>query len=649
MKFIFIILLFFCHVAGATNYYVKSGGSDAANGLTDGTAWETITKVNSFSFASGDSILFKRGDLFYGAIVVSRATIRFGAYGSGAKPIVSGFTTVTGWTDTGGNIWESSAVTGANVPNMVTIQNINTAMGRYPNTGWATLETATGLTAITDNELSGTPSFVGGECVIRDYSWFMSRAPITAHSAGTLTTGNHPYSGFEGTKFFIQNNVNTLDIQNEWFFSIANRKLKIYSAASPVAVKITTLDTLFYNGSYNDVTVSNINFEGANVAAICLGVSGANRSGLKVYNCGIYFSGRNAIYGTRIQSSTIEYCDISEANNNGILLNSVGGYSSFDTVRNCTISNVGLLVGMMYHTSGINDEMQAINVKGTNTTICRNRIDNVGYNGIQFRYGDNRVTYNRINNYCLSFADYGADGGGVYTVTSNGTGPYTGNVVDHNVIVNPFGVANNYYADDWSAGISFTYNTSVGGDNAMYLHNPKNITIDHNNFYNAKSNMFYIYNDDSLVNVTGLVNINNMFFATSTTCLMFNPFSKFRNDFTGWFTKSDTNKYWRPTLPSYKIGRYTYRPVAWPATLSGADFSLATLRSSYGYDLNSIEGAAEAKQASIFINYGASQTLTFDAKYKLINASIVNSAAVNEYESVIGVINSIDIQRRFKK
>lgn len=29
-----------------TTYYVKNGGSDGADGLSDATAWETIGKVN---------------------------------------------------------------------------------------------------------------------------------------------------------------------------------------------------------------------------------------------------------------------------------------------------------------------------------------------------------------------------------------------------------------------------------------------------------------------------------------------------------------------------------------------------------------------------------------------------------------------------
>jgi len=39
-------------------YYVKNGGNDSADGLTDATAWETVGKVNGFSFNTGDDVTY---------------------------------------------------------------------------------------------------------------------------------------------------------------------------------------------------------------------------------------------------------------------------------------------------------------------------------------------------------------------------------------------------------------------------------------------------------------------------------------------------------------------------------------------------------------------------------------------------------------
>ncbi len=51
--------------ASATTYYVSaSGGDDSKDGVTTATAWKSIAKVNASTFAAGDQILFKRGEVW---------------------------------------------------------------------------------------------------------------------------------------------------------------------------------------------------------------------------------------------------------------------------------------------------------------------------------------------------------------------------------------------------------------------------------------------------------------------------------------------------------------------------------------------------------------------------------------------------------
>src|SRR5678815_1054333 len=61
MKFAFTMMMT-AGFAGGKTYFVSNAGSDAANGLSTGTSWQTISKVNSSTFKPGDTILFKRGD-----------------------------------------------------------------------------------------------------------------------------------------------------------------------------------------------------------------------------------------------------------------------------------------------------------------------------------------------------------------------------------------------------------------------------------------------------------------------------------------------------------------------------------------------------------------------------------------------------------
>jgi hypothetical protein len=97
-----LILILVCLLgsipAHATTYYVAAAGSDANSGTDTGHPWQTISKVNGTAFSAGDSVLFNRGDSWYGTSLTapssgsSGSPITFGAYGSGANPIIKGST-----------------------------------------------------------------------------------------------------------------------------------------------------------------------------------------------------------------------------------------------------------------------------------------------------------------------------------------------------------------------------------------------------------------------------------------------------------------------------------------------------------------------------------------------------------------------------
>ncbi|OZI07319.1 hypothetical protein BWI93_14895 [Siphonobacter sp. BAB-5385] len=80
------------------NYYVSADGNDDGNtGLSQQSPWKTLAKVNTMAatFNPGDSILFRRGDVFRGELLPQKsgtatASITYGAYGTGSRPIING-------------------------------------------------------------------------------------------------------------------------------------------------------------------------------------------------------------------------------------------------------------------------------------------------------------------------------------------------------------------------------------------------------------------------------------------------------------------------------------------------------------------------------------------------------------------------------
>jgi hypothetical protein len=82
--------------ASPRTYYVDSvRGSDAGAGTSAATAWKSLAKVSSGTFAPGTRILLRRGSWFGKGFELAEsgragAPITVSTYGSGARPVVSG-------------------------------------------------------------------------------------------------------------------------------------------------------------------------------------------------------------------------------------------------------------------------------------------------------------------------------------------------------------------------------------------------------------------------------------------------------------------------------------------------------------------------------------------------------------------------------
>lgn len=96
-------------------YYVdNTRPDDTGDGLSEATAWKTISKAEteSASMVAGDSLLFKRGQTFEGDFEYGGASgtlgneVTISSYGTGARPIITAIGEQTGaWVDQGSNKW----------------------------------------------------------------------------------------------------------------------------------------------------------------------------------------------------------------------------------------------------------------------------------------------------------------------------------------------------------------------------------------------------------------------------------------------------------------------------------------------------------------------------------------------------------------
>jgi parallel beta-helix repeat protein len=503
----------------AATYYVSNTGNDLNSGLTTALPWQTLSKVNSKTFVAGDQILFQRGNTFYGSLTIKNSgaagnPITFGAYGTGANPVITGFTEVTAWTNLGGNIWESTySVSGLSTCNMVVINGVNTAMGRFPNSnatngGYLTFQSHSGKSSITSSSLSGTPNWTGAEVVIRATRWNIYRSKITSHSGNTLSfatlSGNEPNNNFG---FFIQNRPDVLDTSGEWYYDPASNKIRTYSQDKPQNFKITSIENLIHaNGSF--VSIEFISFQGANQYVIYNLTYG--KSNLSIKNCSISFSGRDGIHLTN-SNLLIENCNISDSNNNGI---DFSDWVHSSIIRNCTITNSGVLPGMGQNADAASVGISSKNTSNNNILIERCQVFNSGYHGICFYGTENTLRNNFIDTFC-TIKD---DGAGIYTWGGGRSNLKILSNLVFNGVGAPLGTSQSFkspaegiYLDDNTSNVEVSGNSVYGcAGGGIFLHNANNNIVSNNNLFNNFKQLYTA--DDGLAGKVFNNTITNNFF-----------------------------------------------------------------------------------------------------------------------------------------
>lgn len=485
INFLFTLLMVLLSILSfSATYYISNTGNDSNSGLTTTAAWQSLAKVNASSFNPGDQILFKKGDSWYGTLTIKQSgtagnPITFGAYGTGANPIITGFTTVTGWTNLGNNIWESTnAVSTLSTCNMVVINGESTPMGRWPNLGsiplngdYLRIESLTG-TSITNSLLSG--DWTGADCVIRKHNTRIERRPIISQSGTTLNFASST-TFLLNFGFFIQNSPLTLDQQNEWYFNPTTKKIQVYSTSEPTNVKVSTIDKIITIDTESYLSFSNLSITGANTTGIYKSNGGdSQRTGYTISECSFNYFGISAIYlnstidNVIISGNTISYC-----NGTAIATASV----SHLAIRDNVISHNGIIKGA--DTDG--GAYSAISFSGGVSTIVENNtIVDTGNNGITFS-GDSVMIK---NNFIDTFNQIMDDGAGI-TGGDRSTNETidTGNSIMGNIVINGIGAnAGTSVADGIIGGKSEGIYTA---DNITYL------TISNNSVANCANNGIY--------------------------------------------------------------------------------------------------------------------------------------------------------------
>ncbi len=455
--------------AAPTTYYVSSSSGDDTNPGTELAPFKTIAKVNSLNLQPGDRVLFKCGDTWRAEQLVIRwagtesSPITFSSYPAGCanKPILSGSLPIAGWSLYTGNIYwadvsESTFRLGIN---QLFRNGQRLTLGRWPNldapnSGYSFVDAHTaGGNQITDNELPGGIDWTGAIVHIKNIRWSMLERQVTGSGGTTLTLNRglscliSGWGDCVGWGYFINNHLATLDRDGEWYYDAGTRRVYLYSGSGAPnniegSVVFTTdpdpnrirdggimlsdgsetayiiIDNLeiknwFNHGIgtpggmnrdiYHHITVRNVTIRDVNSAGVRLS-SWLERPS----------DGRKGLRGGHHMVFTNNLID--GANHFGIT-----GYFAESTFEDNTIRNIALIqnlgksgMGCGQTSDECTENGDGIRIRtydpldsGYGNTLRYNRLEKIGYNGVDVFGHDTTLEKNFITQACYSKADCG--------------------------------------------------------------------------------------------------------------------------------------------------------------------------------------------------------------------------------------------------
>ena len=577
------------------NFYLSSSaGNDSFTALqaqNPATPWKTIDKLNnSMSLIDpGDYIFFKRGDVFPGQITLKRsgtasAMITFSAYGSGNLPIIKGTLPVTGWTKYSGNIWQSGCPQLASTVTNFFINEKSQQIGRYPNLdavnkGYLLIKSHSSNTQLTGTSLTSSPNWTGAEAVVRSARWVLDKVPIQSHLGDVLIFSKPTkYDIKDNYGFFIQNHLNTLDQQGEWYFDSGNKKMYLYSSVDPNTLKTeaAAFSSTFTTTNQRYFSIDNLEFKGS----LKTNINILNSFYIGMNNNIFSESGENAVF-------FVDCHDVNFGNNK--IINSNSNALEFFNCRNIIagkneIQNTALREGMGLGYTAVNMYYQIRNCLFEN-----NIIDRVGYNGICFGGDSITIRNNVISNFCMTLDD----GAGLYTSGVEGNILNNNRELINNLIITGVGAgegtdsptytaAEGIYIDDRTNNVMIINNTIANSSRGIFIHNSNKITIIGNTLYNNKTQLLFVHDRIATTYpITNCIVKDNILFSR----LKSQTVSDFRTIDNGIpsFGTFDNNYYCRPIDDDATI----YAEYTGILGTISKFMNLTTWQSTFNYDLNS--------------------------------------------------------------
>jgi len=473
---------------------------------------------------------------------------------------------------------------------------------------------------------------------MRKNQFVIEKGTVTSQSGTTLNYSSswNQYSAASGYGYFIENSINTLNAQNEWYYNPSTKKLDIYSSSTPANVKISTVNVLLDVTSRSYLSFDNLDIRGS-LGRLTV-ITGS--SNITFTNCDLSNAGKDAIYGgTGTSYFDFENCTINNSNHAAITLD---GGASNTIIRNNSINNSAMNPGMLdnYWLTA------AVYVAGNNNTIEKNSVQNSGYIAIAFAKGSNVIIK---NNFVKNFESVLDEAGGIYTYRGSDPNTYSNNVIDGNIVLDGIGAvggktstkgdAQGIHIDGNSQNVT-VINNSVANV-SMYgilLMDAHEINVLNNTVYNCGSGAFAIIHDlGSNFNSVRNVKIrNNKLVMTVSTTLGTWSYQTEANDLLQFGT-SDSNVVANPlndvnAFYTFDGTNYRHQTVAQWQTFSGQDMHSRASPKTVS-SINSLRFEYNATSSDKTVNLGA-------AYIDIAGTSFPSSITLAPYTSAVLILAS---------
>lgn len=475
------------------DYFVDAtNGSDSNNGISPETAWQTINKVNTSTFSAGDKIGLIANGKWEEVLTIpssgeSNNPITFGAYGTGAKPVIYGSKVISGWTHHSGNIYYAT-LEDDNIY-QVFQNNVPLQSARYPNSGYHTITGLTSQTVFSSTGLDAGKNYAGCTIILRDSPWSLQTKTINSSSGQTLTINSSTaYSLSTGKGFFLYGHLDFLTGAGQWYLDKSANRLYVRTtngtSPSNFTIRYSKDTNNIVASSKNHVKIENLDLRHANDEGVLL--SGC--SYITIDNCNVEYSTARCINFAGSSS----YHIISNNSIKGAAEYGIYTRGSNHLINDNVVEDILKDIGIYGTGWGLYGSAIAVEV-GSNNTVRYNHVRNVGYHGIS--YFD--APYTTIEyNYVLNAGITKDDCGGIYCYESSTAGEDSDNsVIRYNIVKNVTGIKDGtvynfvqgagIYLDERISKQTIEHNIVIGaGFAGIYLHlNNQECVVDNNTYF----------------------------------------------------------------------------------------------------------------------------------------------------------------------